>query len=146
MIDYEEKRSETRHRMGFMTPLLVFVLAFVACCGVIACVFLRAAVISDEAARESAGIALCRSAAEEFRAGEIPENGEIAYFTKDMASCAEADAYYYDAYYYIETEVTAAETETGALYAGKITAYTAEQDKEIYALEVRCYQPKEGTP
>lgn len=25
MIDYEEKRSETRHRMGFMTPLLVFV-------------------------------------------------------------------------------------------------------------------------
>lgn len=28
MIDYEEKRSETRHRMGFMTPLLVFVLAF----------------------------------------------------------------------------------------------------------------------
>ena len=79
MIDYEEKRSETRHRMGFMTPLLVFVLAFVACCGVIACVFLRAAVISDEAARESAGIALCRSAAEAFRAGEIPENGEIAY-------------------------------------------------------------------
>ena len=71
MIDYEEKRSETRHRMGFMTPLLVFVLAFVACCGVIACVFLRAAVISDEAARESAGIALCRSAAEAFRAGEI---------------------------------------------------------------------------
>ena len=131
MIDYEEKRSETRHRMGFMTPLLVFVLAFVACCGVIACVFLRAAVISDEAARESAGIALCRSAAEEFRAGEIPENGEIA----------EADAYYY-----IETEVTVAETETGALYAGKITAYTAEQDKEIYALNVRCYQPKEGTP
>ena len=63
MIDYEEKRSETRHRMGFMIPLLVFVLAFVACCGVIACVFLRAAVISDEAARESAGIALCRSAA-----------------------------------------------------------------------------------
>ena len=128
MIDYEEKRSETRHRMGFMTPLLVFVLAFVACCGVIACVFLRAAVISDEAARESAGIALCRSAAEAFRAGEIPENGEA------------------DAYYYIETEVTAAETETGALYAGKITAYTAEQDKEIYALNVRCYQPKEGTP
>lgn len=44
MIDYEEKRSETCHRMGFMTPLLVFILAFVACCGVIACVFLRAAV------------------------------------------------------------------------------------------------------
>lgn len=141
MIDYEEKRSETRHRMGFMTPLLVFVLAFVACCGVIACVFLRAAVISDEAARESTGIALCRSAAEEFRAGEIPENGEKAYFTKDLASCAEAVAYYY-----IKTEVTAAETETGALYAGKITAYTAEQDKEIYALNVRCYQPKGGTP
>ena len=145
MIDYEEKRSETRHRMGFMTPLLVFVLAFVACCGVIACVFLRAAVISDEAARESAGIALCRSAAEEFRAGEIPENGEIAYFTKDTASCAEADAYYYIETY-IETEVTVAETETGVLYTGNITAYTAEQDKEIYALDVRCYQPKEGTP
>ena len=104
---------------------ILFVLAFVACCGVIACVFLRAAVISDEAARESAGIALCRSAAEEFRAGEIPENGEKAYFTKDMTSCAEADAYYY-----INAEVTAAETETGALYAGKITAYTAEQDKD----------------
>lgn len=82
MIDYEEKRSETRHRMGFMTPLLVFVLAFVACCGVIACVFLRAAVISDEAARESAGIALCRSAAEEFRAGEIPEKRRNSIFHK----------------------------------------------------------------
>ena len=56
-----------------------------------------------------------------IRDREIPENGEKAYFTKDMASCAEEDAYYY-----IETEVTAAETETGALYAGKITAYTAE--------------------
>ena len=51
MIDYEDKRSETRHRIGFMTPLLVFVLAFVACCGVIACVFLRAAVISDKTAK-----------------------------------------------------------------------------------------------
>ena len=76
MIDYEEKRSETRHRMGFMIPLLVFVLAFVACCGVIACVFLRAAVISDEAARESAGIALCRSAAEEFRAERSPKTAK----------------------------------------------------------------------
>ena len=141
MINYEEKRSETRHRMGFMTPLLVFVLSFVACCGVIACVFLRAAVISDEAAYKSAGVALCRSAAEEFRAGEIPKSGERAYFTKDMASCAEADAYYYT-----ETEVTAAEIATGELYSGNITAYTAEQDKEIYALDVRCYQPKEGTP
>ena len=124
--------------MGFMTPLLVFVLAFVACCGVIACVFL-ARPSSVMKRRGSAGIALCRSAAEEFRAGEIPKNGEIAYFQKDMTSCAEADAYYY-----INTEVTAAETETGALYAGKITAYTAEQDKEIYALNVRCYQPKGG--
>ena len=76
-----------------------------------------------------------------FILSALKENGEKAYFTKDMASCAEADAYYY-----IETEVTVAETETGALYAGKITAYTAEQDKGIYALEVRCYQPKEGTP
>lgn len=42
--------------------------------------------------------------------------------------------------------MTAAETETGVLYTGNITAYTAEQDKEIYALDVRCYQPKEGTP
>lgn len=141
MINYEEKRSETRHRMGFMTPLLVFVLAFVACCGVIACVFLRAAAVSDEAEYKSAGIALCRSAAEEFRAGEIPENGERAYFTKDMASCAEQDAYYY-----IETAVTAAETAAGKMYTGSITAYTAEQNKEVYALDVRCYQPKEGTP
>ena len=76
MIDYEEKRSETRHRMGFMTPLLVFVLAFVACCGVIACVFLRAAVISDEAARESAGIALCRSAAEAFARERSPKTAK----------------------------------------------------------------------
>ena len=87
MIDYEEKRSETRHRMGFMTPLLVFVLAFVACCGVIACVFLRAAVISDEAARESAGIALCRSAAEAFRAGEIPENVESIFHKRYDKLC-----------------------------------------------------------
>ena len=56
MIDYEEKRSETRHRMGFMTPLLVFVLAFVACCGVIACVFLRAAVISGEGKRRHCAV------------------------------------------------------------------------------------------
>lgn len=140
MTDREERRSETRHRMGFMTPLLVFVLAFVACCGVIACVFLRAAVISDEAAYKSAGVSLCRSAAEEFRAGEIPENGEKTYFTENMSVCAEADAYYY-----IKTEVRAEETDTGTMYTGDITAYTAD-DQKIYTLNIHCYQPKEGTP
>ena len=141
MTDREERRSETRHRMGFMTPLLVFVLAFVACCGVIACVFLRAAAVSNEAAYKSAGVSLCRSAAEAFRAGEIPADGEKTYFTKDMASCAEADAYYY-----VETKVSAGETDTGTLYAGDITAYTGEQNQEIYTLHIRCYQPNEGMP
>ena len=81
MIDYEERRSETRQRMGFMTPLLVFVLAFVACCGVIACVFLRAAVISDEAAGKRRHCAVPQRRRRGF-AREIPENGEKAYFTK----------------------------------------------------------------
>ena len=105
MIDYEEKRSETRHRMGFMTPLLVFVLAFVACCGVIACVFLRAAIISDEAARGSAGIALCvaifgvltvSSAVSDRRAAErYGEHVEVLYACENAGQdwLSEADAY-----------------------------------------------------
>ncbi len=70
--------------MGFMTPLLVFVLAFVACCGVIACVFLRAAVISDEAAREAQALRCAAAPQRSFAREEIPENGEMAYFTKKI--------------------------------------------------------------
>lgn len=140
MTNREERRGETSHRLGFMTPLLIFVLAFVACCGVIACVFLRAAGISDEAARKSAGVSLCRSAAEEFRAGNIPESGEKRFFSENLADCEEADVCYYT-----ETEVNAEESKTGTVYIGKITAYAADRE-EIYTLTVHCYRSKEETP
>ena len=42
-------------RMGFMTPILLFVLLFVVCCGVVAGIFLRAFVITEDAETCHAG-------------------------------------------------------------------------------------------
>ena len=43
-------------RLGFMGPLLLFVLLFVTGCGVMACVFLRAAAVSARAESYNAAV------------------------------------------------------------------------------------------
>ena len=51
-----EKQKSPARRLSFMGPLLLFVLLFVAGCGVMACVFLRAAAVSTRAESYNAAV------------------------------------------------------------------------------------------
>ena len=53
-----EKQESTAHRLSFTGPLLLFVLLFVICCGVLACVFVRADATSREAEIYNASVSL----------------------------------------------------------------------------------------
>ena len=131
----ERKTEPLSRRYGFMIPLLVFVLLLVLCCGVIACVFLRADAVSRQAEAETAAVTLCRNQAEQLRAGVLPELDEKHYYNEALEECAQAQG----AYYLI---VTGDWTETGAgrLFQGEITAYSA-QGQDIYHLDAAVYLP-----
>lgn len=53
-------------RLGFMAPVLLFVLFFVMSCGILACVFARSAQLSAQARQLEAAVQISRSAAEAF--------------------------------------------------------------------------------
>ena len=125
-------------RMGFMTPILLFVLLFVICCGVVAGVFLRSVAITADAQTYHTGVYLCRNQAECFRAGEIPEQNTVVYYDEDVQPSDPAAA----AYYITVTDLPE-ETPAGVLHTGTITAFTAE-GTEIYTLNVAAYLPGEG--
>lgn len=56
-------------RLGYLVPVVCFVAFFMACCAVCACVFARAASVTEEAERLSAAVQLCRNQAERCRSG-----------------------------------------------------------------------------
>ena len=58
-----------RSRLGYLVPVILFVAFFMACCAVCACVFARAAAVTEEAEQLSAAVQLCRNQAELCRAG-----------------------------------------------------------------------------
>ena len=108
-----ERKEGAARRLSVMAPLLLFVLVFVVCCGVVSCVFARANAISRSAAVYDDAVALCRDRAARFRAGE--PLAETAYFDADLQPCAEADAVYC-----VTASVTVADgVETAALAAGE---------------------------
>lgn len=131
----ERKVEPVSRRLGFMIPLLVFVLLLVLCCGVIACVFLRADAVSRQAEAETAAVTLCRNQAEQLRAGVLPELDTKIYYNASLEKCGQEQGSYY-------IVVTGDWTETGAgrLFQGKVTAYSI-QDQPIYALDAAAYLP-----
>lgn len=58
-----------RNRLGYLVPVILFVAFFMACCNLCACVFARAAAVTEEAEQLSAAVQLCRNQAELCRAG-----------------------------------------------------------------------------
>lgn len=125
-------------RMGFMTPILLFVLLFVICCGVAAGIFLRAFVITEDAETCHAGVYLCRNQAECFRAGEIPEQNTMVYYDENIQPSDPETAAYY-----VTVTDQPEETAAGTLHTGIITAHTID-GTEIYTLNVAAYLPGEG--
>ena len=117
----KHRQTQNAQRMGFMVPLILFVLLFVLCSGVIACVFLRASAISRDTEAYNAAVTLCRNQAECIRAGEIPADGSVLYYDEALQPASQATAAYY-----LVIEDQAQETGNGVLHSGVVTAYSAE--------------------
>ena len=132
-----EKQESTAHRLSFTGPLLLFVLLFVICCGVLACVFVRADATSREAEIYNASVSLCRSQAERIRSGEMPEDEEMLYFDRQLQSCEKAKGVYCVTF---ETKMT--EEKNGTMCKVTISAGKA-GEKSVYQLESTVYRPQE---
>ena len=133
---HKQKAEPISRRLGFMIPLLVFVLLLVLCCGVIACVFLRASAVSQQAEQETAAVTLCRNQAERLRAGVLPELDTKRYYNTSLEECGPDQS----AYYVVVTGDWA-DTGAGQLFQGTVTAYSV-QDQAIYSLDAAVYQPE----
>lgn len=122
-------------RLSFMTPLLLLVLFFVLCCGVLSCVFIRSAAISREAEIYNASVTLCRSEAERFRAGA--SEGEWLRFDAALSPCTAEESVYT-----LRVERTAAETPAGTVETAVLSA-GATGAEPVYSLTVTAYRPSE---
>lgn len=63
----DETKSGAR-RLGFMLPLVLFVLFFIICCGVLSSVFAKSADLSIQAQQLNTAVQLCRNGAEVYAA------------------------------------------------------------------------------
>ena len=68
-----DRQESGARRLGFMGPVLLFVLFFVICCGVLSGVFARSASLSAQARQLEAAVELSRNAAEVYTATGSPE-------------------------------------------------------------------------
>lgn len=123
--------NQSARRLGSMVPMLLFILFFVMCSGVLAAVFLRSAQISARAGDSSNAVQLCRNQAERFRSGEAIPEGTHFYGDDFAAADAESGAYRLEVTYSRE----------GALVTAHLSAFTAE-GIPLYALEVARYEPE----
>lgn len=136
MAEYSEKHSGSR--LGFMVPLLLFVLFFVACCGVVAGVFLRSAAQTAFAERYNAGVQLCRNQAEICRADETSGDSgmQTLYFDGQYRPAEEGEAQYY-----LTVSRRMDASGVGRMRYETITAFTMEGER-IYGLDVAVYLPE----
>lgn len=65
----DETRSGAQ-RLGFMVPLILFILFFIICCGVLSSVFARSADLSAKAQLLNTSVQLCRNGAEVYTSCE----------------------------------------------------------------------------
>lgn len=121
--------------LGYLIPVLLFVLFFAVSTGILAGVFMRAEGVSTRAKALNDGVQLCRNGAEAFRAWE--ELPAIQYYGGDLRE-AEPDT----AQYYVTLETTSEPTAAGELQTACIRASTR-GGEELYTLQVTRYCPKE---
>ena len=132
-----ERQESTVRRLGFAGTLLLFLLLFVMCCGVLACVFVRAGAVSHSAELYNASVTLCRSEAEKLRSGEIPEEGQTLYFDDRLQNCTEEKGIYC-----VTVDRKTDSTAVGEMYRMTISA-GAIGSEPVYRLESTVYQPQE---
>ena len=131
-----EKQESSARRLSFMGPLLLFVLLFTLCCGVLACIFVRASAISRTADAYNAAVGLCRSQAECIRAGQLPEE-QTRYFDAALQPCAPEAAVYR-----VDFQTTYEAAAGGSLCTVTVAAGPA-QGEALYQLEAAVYLPQE---
>lgn len=131
MTDRIESRSG--HRLGFMIPMILFVLFFVACCAALVGLFVRSADISNQAGRMNDAVQICRNQAERFRAGEdLPE---ILYFDENYRETSAESANYR-----LEIQFSEETTPLGRMVSAHFSACTA-AGEPIYRLDTARYVP-----
>ena len=132
-----ERSESAARRLGFMAPLLLFVLLFVLCCGVLVCVFLRSDAVSRDAAAYDDAVTLCRSEAERFRSGDCAADGTQLYFDALLSPSSPEEAAYCLDFQRQDTPTVA-----GILATVMITARTP-AGNTLYELEAAVYLPQE---
>lgn len=124
---------ESTRRLGSLIPMLLFILFFVACSGVLAAVLIRSAQISADAGSRSDAVQLCRNQAERFRGGQTIAEGKQFYHADFTPASPESGEY--------TLEVTC--SREGSLTTAHITCSSLEGtvlyelDAVRYALEGR---------
>ena len=118
-------------RLGYLVPVVCFVAFFMACCAVCACVFARAASVTEEAERFSAAVQLCRNQAERCRAGlGWEESSSEARFDDSFREDPEGA-------YWVRVTRSLSEDGLGTAYVSA----GAEGGEALYTLEVKVYLP-----
>ena len=138
--------AQLRRRFGAIFPIILFVLFFVACCGVIVCVFIRASSISSYAEQYSTAVQICRNEAERLRASseisDVPDR--ILYFDGSCSETAEESAAYT-----LRITETLEECGAGLLRRDHLSLSAGIQDtaaaETLYSLDVEVYMPDGGT-
>lgn len=123
--------DSNRRRLGYLVPVICFVAFFTACCAVCACVFARAAAVTEEAEARNAAVQLCRNQAELCRSGQGWEE-EVSLLRFDKSFRAAQDGSYW-----VRIERT---VEENGLGTALIQAGTGEGDA-LCTLEVTVYLP-----
>lgn len=129
-----EKRNNFG-RMSFILPMMLFLLLFVVCCGVLAGVFLQASARSSQAGAYNDSIQLCRNHAEIARASGV-EPG-VYYYDRNLQPTAEDGAVYR-----VTVEAENKETGAGVLQSGTISAGIS-REEPLYSLNVVVYLPEQ---
>ena len=132
MTDYGKSRGGN---LGYMIPVLLFVLFFALCSVVLAGEFVRSANISESAKAYNDCVQLCRNGAERFRAGEELEK-EKSY---DAELCPTGEI---QGEYLVYTEISNEPTPAGRLETALIRAEASSGAAE-YELQVVRYCPEE---
>lgn len=123
-----------RNRLGHLVSVVGFVAFFIACCGVCACVFARAAAVTREAEIRNTAVQLCRNQAELCRAGEGWEE-ETTLLRFDSSLCPAEDGAFWVRVCRSEEEaglgtavIQAGSTDTDALCTLEVTVYLPERE------------------
>lgn len=122
-------------RLGHLIPVLLFVLFFVLCCGVLTGVFLRAGALRQQTRAYNAAVQLCRNEAERYRAGQA-EPGSCWYDENFQPSSEEAGEYR------VEITQSGRDTAAGQLVTGIVRAYDRE-GQCLYELEASVFRSAE---